>query len=59
MKEKITLDACSSVIGQCLASEDWKIRQGGYIASGLVTQACRDHMKNNMQSAFETAAKGI
>ena len=52
MKEKVTLEACGPVIGTCLAHEDWKIRQAGYLTSGLISEACRDHMKSNLDTAF-------
>ena len=59
MKENVTLEACGPVIGQCLAHEDWKIRQAGYLASGLISEACKEHMKANMDTAFQTAWAGI
>ena len=59
MKEAVTLEACGPVISQCLMHEDWKVRQAGFLASGLISESCKEHMKNNMDTAFNTACKGI
>jgi hypothetical protein len=40
MKHAVTLEACGPVISQCLAHQDWKIRQAGYLTSGLISEAC-------------------
>jgi hypothetical protein len=59
MKENVTLQACGPVISQCLEHQDWKIRQAGYLTSGLISDSCKDHMRANMDIAFNTACQGI
>jgi hypothetical protein len=59
MKENVTLQACGPVISQCLEHQDWKVRQAGYLTSGLISESCKEHMKANMDTAFNTACKGI
>lgn len=59
MKEKFTLEACGPLIEQCIANADWKTRQAGFMTFGLIAEACKQHMKSNMDLAMQTACKGI
>ena len=59
LKEKFTLAAFEPIIQQCLGSEDWKIKQAGYITYGLIAEACKDKMKANADAAMKLACTGI
>lgn len=59
MKQTLTLEACGSLISECLKHSDWNVRQAGYMTSGLITASCKDHMRSNMDVAFQSACQGI
>ena len=59
MKENFVLEASTPVFQESLGHADWKIRQAGYMTFGLVAEACRDHLKANLDSAMQTACKGL
>mgnify|MGYP006095179923 CR=1 FL=1 len=59
MKENFILEASSPVFQESLTHGDWKIRQAGYMTYGLVAEACRDFLKANLDSAMQTACKGL
>ena len=59
LKEKFTLAAFAPIITKCLASEDWKIKQAGYITYGIIAEACKDNMKANAAAAMEQTCTGI
>lgn len=59
MKEKLTLEACSPLIGECLQQSQWQAVQAGYIASGLIAHSCPEYMKANIQTALQTACAGV
>ena len=59
LKEKFTLAAFAPIIQQCLASEDWKIKQAGYLTYGIIAEACKDKMKANADEAMKLACAGI
>jgi hypothetical protein len=59
MKEKFTIDACSSLIESCLSQADWKVRQAGFIAFGLIAEACKDWFKANLDQAMGKVCQGI
>lgn len=55
LKEKFTLQAFEPIITQCLASEDWKIKQAGYLTYGVIAEACKDKMKANADASMKLA----
>lgn len=59
MKEKFTIDACSSLIESCLSESDWKVRQAGFIAFGLIAESCKDWFKANLDQAMGKVCQGI
>lgn len=48
MKEKFTIDACSSLIESCLGHAEWNVRQAGFIVFGLIAESCREWFKLNL-----------
>ena len=59
MKEKFTIDACSSLVESCLSQADWKVRQAGFIAFGLIAEACREWFKQNLDQVMSKVCSGI
>jgi len=59
MKENFILEASRPVFQESLTHADWKIRQAGYMTFGLVAESCRDYLKANLDSAMQTACKGL
>ena len=59
MKETFMLEASTPVFGASLTHADWKVRQAGYMAFGLIAESCGDHLRANLDSAMQTACKGL
>lgn len=59
MKENFTLKAAAPLIQQCIAHQDWKIRQAGYLAIGLIAESCKDHFKKSIQESVTQVCQGI
>ena len=48
MKEKFTLEAFRPVLAQCLTNADWKVRQAGFVVTGIIAESCQEDFKANM-----------
>ena len=55
LKDKFTLAAFDPLINTCIASEDWKIKQAGYMTFGLITESCKEPMKTKLEPVLTMA----
>lgn len=57
--EKNCLVTFTGLVQVCVKSSDWKQRQAGYMLMGLISEACKESMKKNMEEAIKLACSGI
>ena len=57
--EKTTIAICQPIILENVSHDIWANKFAALTLFGLITQTCADSYENNLQSAMQTASKGV